>query len=83
MEAMDPSERLRQVMNLEACLQDNSMTPWWVVDVVRVLGDLVHENDGLCKDLKQLNDKLSALEKSCTRLETQYSELLYRLKTGD
>lgn len=80
---MEPTERLRQAMNLEQHLQDDPLTPWWVMDVVRIIGDLVHENDELIQQLKQFYDKVEALEKAYKQLDSRYSELLYRLKSGD
>lgn len=80
---MELSERLRQAMNLEQHLQDDVLTPWWVMDVVRILGDLVHENEELLQQQNQFVSKVDALEKAYKQLETRYSELLYRLKSGD
>ena len=77
------TERLNQLLQLSKTLRSDPATPWWVVDMVRVLMDLVQENEDLRKDQDELLQRVTALEQACTRLEIRYSELLYKLKSGD
>lgn len=80
---MSTTEHLNQLLVLSKCIRSAPDTPWWVVDMVRVLMDLVQENEDLRKDQDALLHRVTSLEQACTHLETRYSELLYKLKSGD
>lgn len=76
-------ERLLQLRRILDALQSDPNTPWWTIE-------LIHQLVGVIVDLDDLGENWDALDTAVVfqgqeleKLKTRYSEVLYKLKTGD
>lgn len=80
---MDAAERKRRIVDLLERARVDPFIPWWAMDLIRILADVVDDVD----DLGQWPDKLDAdlvkQQKDINGLKDRYSEVLYKLKSGE
>lgn len=70
-------ERLMQVAKLQPDL------PWWVMDMLRLLDSIVldlYNAEAVCGHLEEAQENQ---QKAIDGIKHQYSEVLYKLKSGD
>lgn len=80
---MDAAERKRRIADLEARARVDAFIPWWAMDIIRVLGDVVNDVDDLGESQDKLDEARVAQQKAINGMRDQYSEVLYKLKSGD
>lgn len=80
---MDVHERLQLINAVRDAAMLQPALPWWAMDALRILEDVVHDLDdiaGLCDQLEETNVEQ---QKTLNGLRDKYSEVLYKLKSGD
>ena len=80
---MDAAERKRRIADLEARARVDAFIPWWAMDLIRIVGDVVSDVDDLGEGQEKLEDTQVSQQKAINGVKDQYSEVLYKLKTGD
>ena len=80
---MDAAERKRRIADLEARVRVDAFIPWWAMDLIRILGDVVTDVDDLGEGQEDLEEHQVSQQKALKSLRDQYSELMYKLKSGD
>ena len=80
---MDAAERKRRIADLEARARVDTFIPWWAMDLIRILGDVVSDVDDLGEGQEDLEEHQVSQQKALKSLRDQYSELMYKLKSGD
>jgi hypothetical protein len=80
---MDAAERKRRIADLEARARVDAFIPWWAMDLIRILGDVVSDVDDLGEGQEDLEEHQVSQQKALKSLRDQYSELMYKLKSGD
>lgn len=80
---MDAAERKRRIADLEARARVDAFIPWWAMDLIRIVGDVVDDVDDLGEGQEKLEDTQVSQQKVIQGLRDQYSEVLYKLKSGD
>lgn len=80
---MDAAERKRRIEDLEARARVDAFIPWWVMDLIRILADVVIDVDDLGEGHEKLEEAQVSQQKAIKALRDQYSEVLYKLKTGE
>lgn len=72
--------RLHQLIKL---MESKSDTPWWVVCVLRDILDIELEIKDIMSAQNALDDALVKQQAQLTSLSTRYSELMYKVKSGE
>ena len=80
---MDIQERNQRLADLQQLALHQPGLPWWVMDVLRILQDVVSDLDDIGCLVDQLEQTDVEQQKDLKGLQTKYSELLYKLKSGD
>lgn len=80
---MDAAERKRRIADLEARARVDAFIPWWAMDLIRILGDVVKDVDDLGESQDNFDETLTVQQKAINGIRDQYSEILYKLKTGE
>ena len=80
---MDAAERKRRIEDLEARARVDAFIPWWAMDLIRIVGDVVTDVDDLGDGQEKLEETQVAQQKAIKGVKDQYSEVLYKLSTGD
>lgn len=80
---MDIQERNQRLADLQQLALHQPGLPWWVMDVLRILQDVVSDLDDIGCLVDQLEQTDVEQQKALKGLQTKYSELLYKLKSGD
>ena len=80
---MDIEERNQRLADLQELALHQPGLPWWVMDVLRILQDVVSDLDDIGCLVNQLEQTDIEQQKALKGLQTKYSELLYKLKSGD
>ena len=80
---MELQERKQRLSELQQLAIHQPGLPWWVMDVLRILADVVADLDDIGSLCDQLEETNAEQQKSLNGLQTKYSELLYKLKSGD
>lgn len=80
MESSTRIHRLRMALNT---LQADPATPWYLVEMVYQLIDLVNDIDDLGEKQDNFDNTLVVQQKAINGLRDQYSEVLYKLKSGE
>lgn len=77
---LDQIAKLRRIS--DALVADAS-TPWYLVEIVNHLIDIVSEQDSQADAMAVLVYDQGAQKKAIDGLKNQYSEVLYKLKSGE
>lgn len=80
---MDAAERKRRIVDLLERARVDPFIPWWAMDLIRIVADLVDDVDDLGEWPYRLDADLVRQQKAIDGLKNQYSEILYKLKSGD
>lgn len=80
---MDIQERLLLLSDLKKAAQLQPGLPWWVMDALRILEDVVHDLDDIASLCDELEVTSVEQQKALNGLRDKYSEVLYKLKTGE
>lgn len=80
---MDIQERKNRLADLQQLALHQPGLPWWVMDVLRILEDVVADLDDLAVLCDRLEESDVRQQKALNGLQDRYSEVLYKLKTGD
>lgn len=80
---MELQERKQRLSELQQLAIHQPGLPWWVMDVLRILQDVVSDLDDIGCLVDQLEQTDVEQQKALKGLQTKYSELLYKLKSGD
>lgn len=72
--------RLHQLIKL---MESDSNTPWWVVCVLRDILDIELEIKDIMSAQNTLDDAMVKQQAQLTSLSTRYSELMYKVKSGE
>ena len=80
---MDVQERLQLITAVRDAAMLQPGLPWWVMDALRILEDVVHDLDDIASLCDQLEETNVEQQKALNGLRDKYSEVLYKLKTGD
>lgn len=76
----DRLPRLRRILD---ALQSDPNTPWWTIELVNQLVGVVCDVDDLGENWDALDTAVVSQGVELEKLKTKYSEVLYKLKTGD
>lgn len=76
-------ERLPQLRRILDALQSDPNTPWWTIELVNQLVGVIVDVDDLCENYLALDVSVTGHGSEIERLKSKYSEILYRLKSGD
>lgn len=79
---MDAAERKRRIVDLLERARVDPFIPWWAMDLIRIVADLVDDVDDLGEWPDRLDADLVRQQKAIDGLKNQYSEILYKLKSG-
>ena len=80
---MDMEEKQKCLQDLLEVARKQPDLPWWVMDLLRLVDSLVLDTyniHGFCNELEEVQ---IAQEKAINCMKVQYSEVLYKLKSGD
>lgn len=80
---MDAAERKRRIVDLLERARVDPFIPWWAMDLIRIVADVVDDVDALGEWPDKLDADLVRQQKAIDGLKNQYSEVLYKLKSGD
>lgn len=80
---MDIHERNKLIADLQQFAKCQPGLPWWVMDVLRILENVVSDLDELSSDVDNLAGTSVDHKLRLDQLSTKYSEVLYKLKSGD
>jgi hypothetical protein len=80
---MDTAERRKRLDALSACVQSDPRMPWWVLDLIRILDDVIQDVDDLGEGIDKVEISLVSHQKSLDSLSHRYSELLYKLSSAE
>ena len=80
---MDAAERKRRIVDLLERARVDPFIPWWAMDLIRIVADLAGDVDDLAEWPERLDADLVRQQKAIDGLKNQYSEILYKLKSGD
>ena len=80
---MEIDEKQKCIQDLLEVARKQPDLPWWVMDLLRLVDSLVFDTynlQGFCNDLEETQ---IAQQKAINGVRDQYSEVLYKLKSGD
>lgn len=80
---MEKHERLMLLDDLQQLAKMQPGLPWWVMDIMRILADVISELDEVVSDVDNLAATSVEHKLRLDSLSSKYSELLYKLKSGD
>ena len=80
---MDAAERQRRIKDLLERARVDPFIPWWAMDLIRIVADVVDDVDDLGEWPDKLDADLVRQQKAIDGLKNQYSEVLYKLKSGE
>lgn len=80
MDATTKIQRLNMALN---ALRSDRNTPWYLIEMVYQLIDLVQEHDDLVDHVSLMSHHQDVQKSDIQGLKNQYSEVLYKLKSGD
>lgn len=76
-------DRLAQLRRVLDALQSDPNTPWWTIELVTQLVYLIGEVDDLGENWDALDTVVVSQGQDLKRLQDRYSEVLYKLKSGE
>lgn len=80
---MDATTKIQRLQMALKTLQADPATPWYLVEMVYQLIDLVSEHDDLVDHVSLMCHYQDEQKASIQGLRDQYSEVLYKLKSGE
>ena len=80
---MEIQERKQRLADLQQLAVHQPGLPWWVMDFLRILADVVTDLDDIGSLCEQLEETNVEQQKALNGLRDKYSEVLYKLKSGD
>lgn len=80
---MDAAERQRRIKDLLERARVDPFIPWWAMDLIRIVADVVDHVDELGELADKLDADLVSQQGQINGLKNQYSEVLYKLKSGE
>lgn len=80
---MDIQERKNRLVDIRQLAKCQPGFPWWVMDVLLILEDVVSDLDDIAIICDHLDKADVAQQKAIKGIKDQYSEVLYKLKSGD
>ena len=76
-------ERLSQLRRILDALQSDPNTPWWIIELVNQLVCVIVDVDDLGENWDALDAAVVSHGAELKKLQNRYSEVLYKLKSGD
>lgn len=80
---MDSKERKRRIEDLEARARVDPFIPWWGMDMIRILHCVINQLDQLELLVADQKLQLEDEQKRLNGLRDKYSEVLYKLQSGE
>ena len=80
---MDIHERNKLIADLQQLAKCQPGLPWWVMDLIRILDDVASDVIDLGRTTEMIEETQVAQQKTINGLTDRYSEVLYKLKSGD
>lgn len=80
---METQERKKLIADLQQLATHQPGLPWWAMDLIRILGDVVTDVDDLGEGQEKLEEAQVGQQKALNGLRDKYSEVLYKLSSGD
>lgn len=80
---MDAITKIQRLQMALKTLQADPATPWYLVEMVYQLIDLVSEHDDLVDHVAVMSHYQDDQKSAIQGLRDQYSEVLYKLKSGE
>ena len=76
-------DRLQQLRRILDALQSDPNTPWWTIELVNQLVGVIADLDDLGENWDALDTAVVSQGAELKKLQDRYSEVLYKLKSGD
>lgn len=83
---MDKCQRVERICKLVSvldALKSDPATPWYLIEIVDQLIDVIDDLDDLAGWHDEFDAALVQQKKATEDLKVKYSEVLYKLKSGD
>lgn len=76
-------DRLAQLRRVLDALQSDPNTPWWTIELVTQLVNLIVDVDDIGESCDTLDILVISQGQDLKKLQDRYSEVLYKLKSGE
>lgn len=83
MDRVEHAARLCKMVAVLDALKSDPATPWYLVEMADQMISLIDDLDDLGQSSDKLDADLVKQQKDINRLQDRYSEMLYKLNSGD